>query len=68
MEASTAISIIGIIVTVFVVIVALSDICDGKKENVKELEVLKDKLKKAQSYIVDLENKLKNKSNIWMNK
>jgi hypothetical protein len=29
---------------------------------------LRDKLKKAKSYIVDLENQLKNKQNGWMNK
>lgn len=37
-------------------------------ESIKEIEALQDKLKKAQSYIVELENQLKNKSNGWMNK
>jgi predicted nucleic acid-binding Zn-ribbon protein len=34
----------------------------------KDSRELRDKLAKAQNYIVDLENQLKNKSNGWMNK
>jgi len=34
----------------------------------KEKGAFEDKLEKAQSYIVDLENQLKNKENGWMNK
>ncbi len=37
-------------------------------EFIDELEEQEEKLKKAQNYIVDLENQLKNKSNGWMNK
>lgn len=34
----------------------------------KDSRELRDKLAKAQKYIVDLENQLKNKQNRWMNK
>lgn len=41
---------------------------DTLDKAINEIEKQEYKLKKAQSYIVDLENQIKDKTNWWMNK